>query len=980
MVGFRRIGHIRFYPNVRSYPNALTPPAREPDVNTRIWKLKVLAVTVPSSGLFGRSLHFSSPFPHSIPPEAKNGFRVRLDLITPLVMSPKTPRPGFHRLPFSGVPLASLALAASTFAASSDPIWPTGTDGQSLNLNFETGDLRHWTPDGNAFEGQPIQGDTVKARRPDMPSRHTGSYWIGTYERFGDPRKGTLTSTAFKVTHPWASFRVAGGPHPETRVELAVVKPAQDGQPESESIIFKVSGLEHESLRPVVVDLSKWVGQSLRIRLVDQHSGGWGHINFDDFLLHAEKPSFPDELSLAEIRKSEPPPADDVGFAGLSAEEAAKAAKLPPGFKMHVFASEPDVRQPIAFCEDDRGRLWVAEGYTYPKRMGHPPKSSGSPSPSPDQLKDIFSGRDRILVLEDTDGDHRFDKRTVFAENVNLISGMEYGFGGLWVGAAPYLMFFPIADGESPRLAGDPKVLLDGWNYSADTHETLNTFTWGPDGWLYGCHGVFCPSNVGKPGVSEADRQWMDAGVWRYHPVRHQFEVFTEGGSNPWGIDFDERGQLWAEMCVIPHLFHMIQGARLTRQGGEHFAVGRDEIARNAKHRHKDSRKPVFPYVYEEITTHADHLHYAGNRGPHAANGRSDSAGGGHAHAGVLCYLGTSWPATYRGNLFLGNIHGQRLNMEIPVLKGSGMVGTHGPDFLNFNDTWSQTLNQRCDPDGSMYVIDWYDKNQCHHNREDGHDRGNGRIYKVVYNNQAQTKVDLGAANDEALVKAVTSKNEWMSRHARRLLQERVAKAAKNQETPDNAPADWAEVIQTYRAASGIPALAALKETVDTSTDTAARLRALWALHSVRSIRLEDAGRWAQDRDEWVRAWVVQLFFENAAMIFSGDDRVQELATRAVESLTRLAREDSSPVVRRAVASALQRVPVKLRWEPLLALVQHSEDIGDHNLPQLYWYAAEGAVSADPDKALELLRASKIPKLREHITRRLASQVLAKSN
>ena len=132
------------------------------------------------------------------------------------------------------------------------------------------------------------------------------------------------------------------------------------------------------------------------------------------------------------------------------------------------------------------------------------------------------------------------------------------GFGGVWIGAAPYLMFVPVSDWDNPKPAGDPRILLDGWNFSDDTHETLNTFTWGPDGWLYGCHGVFCRSNVGKPGVADSERQWMDAGVWRYHPVRHVFEVFTEGGSNPWGIDFDEQGQLFAEMCVIPHFWHMI--------------------------------------------------------------------------------------------------------------------------------------------------------------------------------------------------------------------------------------------------------------------------------------------------------------------------------------------------------------------------------------------------------------------------------------
>lgn len=279
-----------------------------------------------------------------------------------------------------------------------------GANGQPLNLDFETGDLRDWTADGTAFEGQPIRGDTVKTRRPDMASNHTGTFWIGTYERAGDPPEDGSTSAPFKVTQPWASFRMAGGTSTQTRVEIVATKPA------GEEPVFKVSGLETETLRPVVVDLAKWVGREIRIRLVDQESGGWGHVNFDDFLFHSTRPQPANELSVAEIQRNVPPPADLVLFAGLPAVEAAAKATLPPGFKMHLFAGEPDVKQPIAFCEDHRGRLWVAEGYTYPRRMGRPAASSGSTTPSADQLKDIYGGKDRILVFEDTDGDHRFDR------------------------------------------------------------------------------------------------------------------------------------------------------------------------------------------------------------------------------------------------------------------------------------------------------------------------------------------------------------------------------------------------------------------------------------------------------------------------------------------------------------------------------------------------------------------------------------------
>ncbi len=684
------------------------------------------------------------------------------------------------------------------------------------------------------------------------------------------------------------------------------------------------------------------------------------------------------------------PPADLVPYAGLSPEDAAKFATLPPGFKMHVFAGEPDILQPIAFCLDHRGRLWVAEGLTYPRRQGNPPASgprpsraqqpsaTGAPDPSgqhssvgaaaggrravqttPEQLKDIFGGADRILVFEDTNGDHKFDKRTVFLEGLNLVSGLEYGFGGLWVGAAPYLMFIPIEDGNEPKPAGPPQILLDGWNYTTDTHETLNTFTWGPDGWLYGCHGVFCPSNVGKPGAPDSERQWCDAAVWRYHPTKDVFEIFAEGTSNPWGVDFDEYGQCWIEACVIPHLWHMIQGGRYERQGGEHYCINRDETARNEPYRDKGGRKPVFPFVYEDIKTVGDHVHYAGNKGPHAGNARSDVAGGGHAHAGMMVYLGESWPAEYRGKLFMGNIHGQRLNMDIPERSGSGYIGHHGKDFLNFNDTWSQTLNQLYDQDGSVYVIDWYDKNQCHHTREDGHDRSNGRIYKIVYNNQPTTKVDLQKLSDEELVKLQLNNNEFCVRHARRLLQERAATRTLDSTTR--------------------PALEAI---LRDNSDVIRKLRALWALHVTGGISRQTYVDNLKSRLEWLRAWTIQLPFEDREsverILMGRINEKDEQLLKSDLSLNQLAASDPSPLVRLYLASVLQRLPVGDRADILPGLLQHAEDAYDHNLPMMYWYAAEGCVASHPDRALELLKVCKIPKVREFIARRLATMSLTK--
>ncbi len=209
----------------------------------------------------------------------------------------------------------------------------------------------------------------------------------------------------------------------------------------------------------------------------------------------------------------------DQYAASLPPKEAAAAMTLPPGFHATLIAAEPDITQPVTFCFDERGRIWVAEAHDYPF-----PAEPGE------------EGSDRILILEDADSDGAFETRKVFAEGLSLVSGLEVGFGGVWVGAAPYLLFIPDRDRDDVPDS-EPEILLDGWG-TQDTHETLNSFRWGPDGWLYGCHGVFTHSNVGRPGAPEEERTFLNCAVWRYHPVRHEFEVFAHGTFKPLGAGF----------------------------------------------------------------------------------------------------------------------------------------------------------------------------------------------------------------------------------------------------------------------------------------------------------------------------------------------------------------------------------------------------------------------------------------------------------
>jgi putative heme-binding domain-containing protein len=309
-----------------------------------------------------------------------------------------------------------------------------------------------------------------------------------------------------------------------------------------------------------------------------------------------------------------------------------------------------------------------------------------------------------------------------------------------------------------------------------------------------------------------------------------------------------------------------------------------------------------------------------------------------------MIYQGGSWPEKYYGQAFMNNIHGARINEDTLEAKGSGYIGHHAPDFILFNDSWSQIVNLQYDQDGSCYMIDWYDKNQCHNNDPAIHDRTNGRIFKITYGDTKTTKVDLQKKGDQELVKLLLDKHEWLSRHARRILEE--------------------------RAASGKVAPAALKDLrsmlgLDSKKELASaeqRLRVLWALHVIGALNNTDFTQLLADDSAYVRAWAIQLACENgqSSTLFAGE-------------FAELARKESSPVVRLYLASAAQRIDPAQRWDLVAALHAHGEDAADHNLPLMDWYALEPLATSDLHRALAIGVDSKLPRVLEFTARRVAT-------
>jgi putative membrane-bound dehydrogenase-like protein len=517
----------------------------------------------------------------------------------------------------------------------------------------------------------------------------------------------------------------------------------------------------------------------------------------------------------------------------LTPAESLKRLQVPPGWEVKLVAAEPDVINPIAFTIDERGRIWVVECFEYPKRT---PKGS--------------KPRDRIKIIEEDPNGGR-PKVTVFAEGKDLpigwdlASGIEVGHGGVFLGAPPYLFFLQDTDGDGK--CDKQEILLKGFG-SHDTHETLNTFQWGPDSKLYGLHGVFTHSDV--EGVK------LNAAVWRYQPTplallapplapkgrgageRGKFDIFAEGTSNPWGMDFDSRGNCFLACCVIPHLFHMVPGGTYKRQAGGSFN----------------------PYAYGLLNEICDHEHHKQS---------------GWAHAGLLFLDGAHVPENYRGSLIMGSIHGTCIKRDVLRPNGSTFTASCAPDFLTSGDKNFRPINLRWGPDGSIYVIDWHDQNPCHQAAPDAWDYERGRIYKIQRQGAKPLDPgDLAKLPSDRLVELLAKDNPWWYRTALRLLHER--------RDPEVVPQ--------------------LKNEFLKSANELFVLRGLWALYAVGGFNETIAAETLGHKSPDVRAWTIRLLGESGNVSdailkrftdMAAHDRAPQVRLQLASTSQRLKKQDT---------------------------------------------------------------------------------------
>ena len=609
----------------------------------------------------------------------------------------------------------------------------------------------------------------------------------------------------------------------------------------------------------------------------------------------------------------------------LKPADALTKLHLPEGFQATLFAAEPDVRQPIALCWDERGRLWIAENYTY----------------SDGKERFDLNLRDRILILEDADHDGKFDKRTVFTDQVQMLTSIERGFGGVYAMCPPNLLFIPM-DGDKP--AGPPQVVLDGFSTTAASRHTFaNGLKWGPDGWLYGRVGISSTSWIDLPGVPKEKRQPTAGGLWRYHPVTKVFEPYCHGTTNPWGSDWTKHHELLFINTVIGHAWQGIHGAHYKRMHGE----------------------DPYPYVYDLLDQHADHYHWdTGKKWNDADGGRggADSLGGGHAHVGMMIYQGDNWPSQYRDKLMTLNLHGRRTNVEAIERQGSALILKHQPDILKSDDEWFRGVELSQGPDGAVTILDWSDIGECHD--QDGIHRTTGRIFKLSYGEPKQPGVDFAKATPTELVELQRSPNEWLVRMARWELRERAWKGA----DLSSATAAWEKLaaeedsVLALNAHSTLLAMRTVKSGVPPFAAQHAK-------------RYAPAAILAEKRQDVLARLIERELTE--PLVSHNDVRCkhpEQLGSLASDdeqeaALLKLAGESRGQRVRLALASALPHLSVPVRTLVAQHLVRNEQDTTDHNLPFLYWTGIRELPLAE---LVQCAHVSRIPQVTKLIARRIA--------
>ena len=463
----------------------------------------------------------------------------------------------------------------------------------------------------------------------------------------------------------------------------------------------------------------------------------------------------------------------------LTPEQSMKLIQVPVGFELQLFASEPMIINPMAMAWDERGRLYVIETVDYPNEV----RTEG--------------GNDKIKILEDTDGDGKADKVTVFADNLNIPTSIMAVKGGILISMAPDFVFLKDTDGDD--VADVREVVMTGWGKS-DTHAGPSNLKYGFDNKIWGVLG-YSGFRGEVSGVSHSFGQ----GVYRFDPSGENLEYLGNTSNNTWGLGFTEDFETFISTANGQHSVY--------------FAMANNYL-----------KRPVFQGSAN--TVHGIDSHYDM---PHLTPflRQVDWFGSYTAAAGHNFYTARSFPEKYWNKIaFVAEPTGRVLHNAIINPDGSGFKEKNGFNILASSDEWFAPVHAEVGPDGALWVADWYNFIIQHNPTPRGFENGagnayinplrdskHGRIYRMVYKGGEDSKTfDLKDASSDELIEALKSENMFWRLTAQRLIVETQNK----------------EVLPELYKIIGDPS-------VDQVGLNGPAINALWALHGLGELSGENA-------------------------------------------------------------------------------------------------------------------------------------------
>lgn len=419
----------------------------------------------------------------------------------------------------------------------------------------------------------------------------------------------------------------------------------------------------------------------------------------------------------------------------LSPEESQKLIKVPVDFELELFASEPDIINPIAMAWDEKGRLWVIETEDYPN-----------------QIRDEEGvGPDRIKICEDTDGDGKADKFTIFADGLNIPTSMVFANGGIIISMAPNFIFMKDTDGDDK--ADVREIIMTGWGKS-DTHAGPSTLKYGLDNKIWG--GMGYSGYKGTVGGKEIS---FSQGVYRFDPDGENLEYLGRTTNNTWGLGFSEEFDVFISTANGLHSAYLAMPNQYVKRplvGGSDNTVHKIETHYDMPH--------VTPYLRQV-----------------------DFHGGYTAAAGHNLYTARNFPESYWNTVALVcEPTGRVLHKAVLERDGVGYIEKNGFNLLASSDEWFAPVHAEVGPDGAIWVADWYNFIIQHNPTPRGfkngegnayvnpwRDSGHGRIYRVVYKGaKPYEPMQLSKNDTEGLLAGLENNNMFWRTTAQRLIME----------------------------------------------------------------------------------------------------------------------------------------------------------------------------------------------------------------